>query len=368
MELDHDTYIRGILYCSEHLNQSPLEIPEKKLIGLLLDFSDANSAEMISVIEVSYNHNLPMLVKNIDFNQLAKVYSKLALYGLYRSEIFFIWFRTYALYLGDEKINGIPKTHPLSMASIADKQFFVNWMNNHLRVGKSEFFEKRKNRDWLTTQIQYLWKKHALEQDLNAEEMLRSKLYSVLDNPDVKTDIDSFLDISFNYRIPQCILTKDVSFRTQLEKRLRLLGGMSQTCIAIWAHALLTPQEAKHILSSPSKATQQSQNTKKSQPRQPIPPRPKQSSNPHPRPIPKSSQPKSAPRPVPPVRSTSPNPQPVAPPTLNRPPIPVAQPSSSASVQQPTTVEESKSGCGCWGCVKFIFWFWLLLVILEQCS
>ncbi len=368
MALNSDTYIHGILYCSKHLNTSPLNIPEKRLIGLMLDFSDVEPAELISVIEVSYNHNLPVLVKNMDFNQLASVYSKLALYGSYRSEIFFIWFRTYALYLGDEKINMIPNKHPLFMASIADKKIFVNWINTHLRVGKSEFFEKQTNRDWLIRQIRYIWHKKSLEKDMNAEERLRSELYLVLSNPDVKANIDSFLDISFNYRVPQNVLSQDPSFKTQLEKRLRLLGVMSKICIEIWARALLTFQEAEHFLSPPVKTTQQSRTTQESPPVRPLPPKSKQSSKPHPRPIPKSSHPKSAPRPVPPVRSTSPFPQPVPPPTLSRPPTPVAQPSSSASVQQPATVEESTSGCGCWGCMKFIFLAWLLLFILDQCS
>jgi len=247
MALNSDTYIHGILYCSKHLNTSPLNIPEKRLIGLMLDFSDVEPAELISVIEVSYNHNLPVLVKNMDLDQLAKAYSKMALYDAYRLQLLFIWFRVHSMYV--EQVSGTSHAPLLQMSA---PKVFENWVDTTLRFGTSKFFEQKSNCAWLTNQIRTIWNKNSLENDLNAEVCLRSGLYFVLENEEDTENIDSFLDISFNYRVPQNVLSQEVSFRTQLEKRLRLLGAMSKICIEIWSRALLTPQEAELFLASTS--------------------------------------------------------------------------------------------------------------------
>ena len=320
MALNPGIYIHGILYCAEYLRRSPLSIPEKCLIGLMLDFSDADPGELISVIEISYNHNLPALVQEMNLDHLAKVYSKMSLYGLYRSDLLFIWFRIYSLHL--EKVSGKSQAPLLQMS---DKKVFAEWMDTHLQVRTSKFFEQKSNRDWLTKQIRYIWKKNSLEEDLNAEAFLRSELYFVLENEEDTENIDSFLDISFNYRVPQNVLSQDRSFRTQLEQRLSLLGGMATTCIEIWSRALLTFEEAEKFLASAS-LKPETPRIQKSSP----PPAPKPSS------ASKPSQTKSAPR-----TKTAPKKPAWNQPTVQQPPQP-----TSPSV--PAQNKKSGFPLGCW--------------------
>ena len=317
MALNADTYIHGILYCAEYLTISPLNIPEKRLIGLMLDFSDVDPGELISVIEVSYNHNLPTLVQNMNLDKLAQVYSKMALYGLYRSDVLFIWFRICSMHL--EKVSGKSQAPLLQMS---DKKVFAEWMDTHLQVQTSKFFEQKSNRDWLTKQIRYVWKKNSLEDDLNAEAFLRSELYFVLENEEDTESIDSFLDLSFNYRVPQNVLSQELSFRTQLEQRLSLLGGMATTCIEIWSKALLTFEEAEQFLDSVS--------LKPTSYRTPKPPPQPSSSSKH-------SQTRSAPK----TKKAS-----TKKPAWNQPTV--QQPPQPASPSVPSQNNKSGFPLGCW--------------------